>query len=252
MPGAARANHYNVRDRCQLWLQHVLQLKSSFMQECKQIPSFSACRETCDTWVQCQRLVKIARICTLSTISFPVHKHPPVVYIDTLVSFLLETQNWRELEDLVTVNKIAMATLSEPEKEIYLLSSAEIYVSSMWAFGGQFKLAFESLLVAHSLKLSESPIDVQNTCWIEDNLATIHGCLRDFDTAIKWIKRSRETWKCWSELAGVESKTPSLLMLRQGRILAHGRRLDEARAQLNEAMDGLLCAQPFVWAPEAT
>ena len=55
-PGAARANLYNVWDRCQLWLQHVLQLKSSFMQERKRDPSFSACRETCETWVQCQRL----------------------------------------------------------------------------------------------------------------------------------------------------------------------------------------------------
>ena len=56
-PGAARANLYNVWDRCQLWLQHVLQLKSSFMQERKRDPSFSACRETCETWVQCQRLL---------------------------------------------------------------------------------------------------------------------------------------------------------------------------------------------------
>ena len=57
--GGARANLYNVWDRCQLWLQHVLQLKRSFMQELKRDPSFSACRETCETWIQCQRLVKI-------------------------------------------------------------------------------------------------------------------------------------------------------------------------------------------------
>ena len=71
-PGASRANLYNVWDRCQLWLQHVLQLKTSFMQERKRDPSFSACRETCETWVQCQRLVKIAKIYQqfdLSTIS---------------------------------------------------------------------------------------------------------------------------------------------------------------------------------------
>lgn len=53
--GAARANLYNVWDKCQLWLQHVLQLKSSFLQERKRHPNFSACRETCETWVQCQR-----------------------------------------------------------------------------------------------------------------------------------------------------------------------------------------------------
>ena len=171
---------------------------------------------------------------------------------DNIVSFLLETQNWRELEDLVTVNKIAMATLFEPDKEIYLLSSTELHVSSMWAFRGQFKLSLESLLAAHSLKLSESPIDLQNTCWIEDNLATIHGCLQDFDTAIEWIERSCATWKCWSESADVDFKCPPLLMLTHGRILAHGRRLDEARTQLSEAMDGFLSAEPFVWAPAAT
>ena len=53
--GATRANLYNVWDKCQLWLQHVLQLKSRFLQERKRHPNFSACRETCETWVQCQR-----------------------------------------------------------------------------------------------------------------------------------------------------------------------------------------------------
>lgn len=61
-PGVVRANLYNVWDRCQLWLQHVLQLKRSFTQEQKWDPSFSASREACETWVQCQRLVKIAQI----------------------------------------------------------------------------------------------------------------------------------------------------------------------------------------------
>lgn len=173
------------------------------------------------------------------------------MYTDTAVSFLLETQNWRELEDLVNVNKIAMATLSEPGKEIYLLSSTEIHVASMWAFRGRFNTALESLLTAHSLKLAESIIDLQNTCWIEDNLATIYGCLGDFDTAIVWIKRSCATWKRWSESTGVEFKCPPLLKLTHGRILAHGGRLDEAREKLTEAMNGLLSAEPFVWAPTA-
>jgi hypothetical protein len=254
-PGVARANLYNVWDKCQVWLQHVLKLKSSFMQERKRDPSFSACKETCETWVQCQRLVKIAQMYQPSnsfTISFPFPKSLPVMRTDTAVSFLLETQNWRELEDLVTANKIAMATLSEPAKEIYLLSSTEIHVASMWAFRGRFKMALESLLTAYSLKLTESPIDLQNTCWIEDNLASIYGCLGDFSTAIEWIERSRATWKRWSQLTGVEFMCPPLLKLTHGRILTHGGRLGEARVQLTEAIDGLLSAEPFVWAPTAT
>ncbi|KAK2766901.1 hypothetical protein FQN54_006215 [Arachnomyces sp. PD_36] len=219
-PEAIRANLYNAWDKCQLWLPHVLQLKMSFMEERKRDPSFSACRETCETWVQCQR-------------------------------YLLETQNWPELEGLVDVNKIAMATLPEPDKEIYLLSSTEIHVSSMWAFRGRFKMALNSLQIAHDLKLTESPIDVQNTCWIADNLATIHGCLEDWDTAIQWVERSRTMWNLWSELTDAELKYPPLLKLTHGRILSHSGRHDEAWPQLIEAMDGFLCAEPFVWAPAA-
>lgn len=174
------------------------------------------------------------------------------MFTDATIRFLLETQNWRELEDIVTINKIAMATLPEPDKEIYLLSSTEIHVASMWAFRGLFKMALKSLLTAHSLKLAEPHIDLQNTCWIEDNLASIYGCLRDFDTAVEWIERSRATWKHWSESTSLEFKCPPLLNLTHGRILAHGGRLDEARMQLTEAMDGLLAAKPFVWAPTAT
>lgn len=55
IPGATRANLYNAWDKCQLWLQHVLQLKSIFIQERNQNPNFTACRETCEMWVQCQR-----------------------------------------------------------------------------------------------------------------------------------------------------------------------------------------------------
>lgn len=122
----------------------------------------------------------------------------------------------------------------------------------MWAFRGRFKIALRSLLAAHSLKLAESPIDLQNICWIEDNLATIYGCLGDFDLAIEWIERSRVTWGRWSESAGVEFECPPLIKLTHGRILTHGGRLNEARVQLTEAIDGLLSAEPLVWAPIAT
>ena len=54
-----------------------------------------------------------------------------------------------------------------------------------------------------------------------------------------------------SESTGVEFKSPPLLKLTHGRILAHVGRLDETREKLTEAMDGLLSAEPFVWAPTA-
>ena len=120
------------------------------------------------------------------------------------------------------------------------------------SFRGRFKMALKSLLTAHSLKLAESTIDLQNICWIEDNLASIYGCLGDFDTAIVWNERSHATWKRWSESTGVEFKCPPLLKLTRGRILTHGGRLDESREQLTEAVGGLLSAEPFVWAPTAT
>lgn len=164
----------------------------------------------------------------LSAILSPFPKSPPIMYTDAAVSYLLETQNWRELEDLVIVNKIAIATLPEPDKEIYLLLSTEIHVASMWAFRGRFNMALKSLLTAHDLKLSESPIDLQNICWIEDNLATIYGCLGDFDAAIEWIERSRATWKPWSNSTGTKFKCPPLLKLTHGRLLTHVGRLDEA------------------------
>ena len=55
--GTAMPNLYNLWDTCQVWLEHVLHLKSSFMQERKRDPGFRACMETCEMWVQCQRSV---------------------------------------------------------------------------------------------------------------------------------------------------------------------------------------------------
>lgn len=113
-------------------------------------------------------------------------------------------------------------------------------------------MALESLLTAHSLKQTETPIDLQNITWIKDNLASIYGCLGDFDTAIEWIESSCTTWKRWAESTGAEFKCPPLLKLTHGRLLAHGGRLHDARMLLTEAIDGVLCAEPFVWAPTAT
>lgn len=113
-------------------------------------------------------------------------------------------------------------------------------------------MALQSLLAAQSLKLAESSINLQNICWIEDNLATIYRCLGDFDLAIEWIERSHTTWKFWSVLTSVEVKCPPLIKLTHGGILTHGGRLNEARVQLIEAIDGFLSAEPLFWSPIAT
>ncbi|KAI6783831.1 uncharacterized protein J7T54_001707 [Emericellopsis cladophorae] len=122
----------------------------------------------------------------------------------------------------------------------------------MWAFRARFKLALESLQTAHGLKLPESPIELQNLCWMEDKMASIYGYLGDHKMGLEWIERSLETWRRWSESTGAALACPPLLKLTHGRILAHGGWLDEARFQLTEAIDGLLSAKPLVWAPTAS
>jgi len=56
-PDNNKAMLYDVWDQCRLWLQHVLQLKNSFVMERRRDSVFHACTETCATWVQCQRSV---------------------------------------------------------------------------------------------------------------------------------------------------------------------------------------------------
>ena len=69
----------------------------------------------------------------------------------------------------------------------------------------------------------------------------------EFDTAIKLVKRSYTTGRRWSKSEGVEFKCRPLLKLTHGGILTHGGKLDEARVELTDAVDGLLSAEPFVW-----
>lgn len=91
-PGVVRANLYNVWNKCQLWLQHLLQLKCSFREERKRDPRFSASREACETWVQCQMLAKIAQLyqqTSSSTISSTFQSlFPLCILIPLLASFL--------------------------------------------------------------------------------------------------------------------------------------------------------------------
>lgn len=216
-PNNNKAVLYDVWSRCQQWLQHVLHLKNSFRKERSRDTGFYACKETCATWVQCQR-------------------------------FLLEQQNWTELEDLVTVNKIAMSTLPEQDSELYMLSATETHIAQMWARQGRFRIALESMLTARNIKLSASRVELQNVSYTEDHIGNFYASMGELDLALEWLKRSASTWQRWSESAGIEFHRPPLQRLSEGIALTYRRQFNEAAIELNQTLDEVMESEPFLWA----
>ncbi|KXH65594.1 hypothetical protein CSAL01_03236 [Colletotrichum salicis] len=190
------ATMYNMWEQCQLWVQHVLQLKNCFRLEKRRDPGFYACTKTCAMWAQCGR-------------------------------FLLEQQTFPELEDLVEVGKLALATLPEQDPELYNLTSPETYITQIWARRGRYRLAIEVMVSARNVKLTAPQEDHQNSSWMANNISCFYSCLGEYETALEWQEISR--------------------VYGQGRTLAYMKKCDEARGHIDESLEDMMTSKPVTW-----
>jgi hypothetical protein len=147
----------------------------------------------------------------------------------------------------VTVNKVALSTLSTQDPELYMLSATESHVSQMWGHQGRYRIAIESMLTARNIKLSATQVDLQNVSWTEDNNAILYSCIGDLDTALEWSQRCRATWEKSSRDEGLPVKWPPMQRLTYGRTLSYAKRYDEARRELMQVIEELLVIEPLIW-----
>ncbi|KAK1720838.1 Tetratricopeptide-like helical [Colletotrichum lupini] len=215
-PDGKTATMYNVWEQCQLWVQHVLQLKNCFRLERRRNPGFYACTKTCAMWAQCGR-------------------------------FLLEQQTWPELEDLVEIGKLALATLPEQDPELYNLTSPDTYIAQMWARRGHYRLAIEVMVSARNMKLKAPQEDHQNLSWMANNISAFYSCLGEYKTALEWQETSRVSWKRWAKSENVEFHWHPNQRYGKGRTLAYMKRYDEARTDIDESLEDMLTTKPVIW-----
>ncbi|UQC89508.1 uncharacterized protein CLUP02_15039 [Colletotrichum lupini] len=166
---------------------------------------------------------------------------------DSLLWFLLEQQTWPELEDLVEIGKLALATLPEQDPELYNLTSPDTYIAQMWARRGHYRLAIEVMVSARNMKLKAPQEDHQNLSWMANNISAFYSCLGEYKTALEWQETSRVSWKRWAKSENVEFHWHPNQRYGKGRTLAYMKRYDEARTDIDESLEDMLTTKPVIW-----
>ncbi|KAK1506881.1 hypothetical protein CTAM01_03213 [Colletotrichum tamarilloi] len=161
--------------------------------------------------------------------------------------FLLEQQTWPELEDLVEIGKLALATLPEQDPELYNLTSPDTYIAQMWARRGHYRLAIEVMVSARNMKLKAPQEDHQNLSWMANNISAFYSCLGEYKTALEWQETSRVAWERWAKSENVEFHWHPNQRYGKGRTLAYMKRYDEARTDIDESLEDMLTTKPVIW-----
>ncbi|KAK1531177.1 hypothetical protein CPAR01_10826 [Colletotrichum paranaense] len=161
--------------------------------------------------------------------------------------FLLEQQTWPELEDLVEIGKLALATLPEQDHELYNLTSPDTYIAQMWARRGHYRLAIEVMVSARNMKLKAPQEDHQNLSWMANNISAFYSCLGEYKTALEWQETSRVSWELWAKSENVEFHWHPNQRYGKGRTLAYMKRYDEARTDIDESLEDMLTTKPVIW-----
>ncbi|KAG7048683.1 Tetratricopeptide-like helical [Colletotrichum scovillei] len=163
------------------------------------------------------------------------------------VGFLLEQQTWPELEDLVEVGKLALATLPEQDPELYNLTSPDTYIAQMWARRGHYRLAIEVMVSARNMKLKAPQDDHQNLSWMANNISAFYSCLGEYETALEWQGTSRTSWERWAKSENVEFHWHPNQRYGRGRTLAYMKRYDEARTDIDISLEDMMTTKPVIW-----
>ncbi|KAJ0323159.1 hypothetical protein COL5a_008379 [Colletotrichum fioriniae] len=161
--------------------------------------------------------------------------------------FLLEQQTWPELEDLVEVGKLALATLPEQDPELYNLTSPGTYIGQMWARRGHYRLAIEVMVSARNMKLKAPQEDHQNLSWMANNISAFFSCLGEYETALEWQETSKVSWERWAKSENVEFHWHPNQRYGKGRTLAYMKRYDEARTDIDESLEDMMTTKPVIW-----
>ncbi|EXF75842.1 hypothetical protein CFIO01_07877 [Colletotrichum fioriniae PJ7] len=171
----------------------------------------------------------------------------PFIPADFSSRFLLEQQTWPELEDLVEVGKLALATLPEQDPELYNLTSPDTYIGQMWARRGHYRLAIEVMVSARNMKLKAPQEDHQNLSWMANNISAFFSCLGEYETALEWQETSKVSWERWAKSENVEFHWHPNQRYGKGRTLAYMKRYDEARTDIDESLEDMMTTKPVIW-----
>ncbi|KAI1114464.1 P-loop containing nucleoside triphosphate hydrolase protein [Nemania sp. NC0429] len=214
------AQMYHTWDTCSLFLSQVLSLRDCFREEKKNDQNFSALMLYCDLNNACQR-------------------------------YLIETNGYNDLLELVEVNALAMPTIPEQPRNIQVDLEGSLASHTGQALGrvGRLHEGVVKLRLAYDLYCTDEPRNLREEAWCAENLADGLASLNKFSEAVAFQEKARDCWLEWAR-GNSEDKTewPAILKWGMGNNLVWAGPVSRAQDVLLEGLDQLESAKPYNWA----
>ncbi|KAI0545208.1 pfs domain-containing protein [Xylaria curta] len=207
---------YDQWAQCNALLQHVIYLKDCFKACRSSEKNFKASLEFCELLTECQR-------------------------------YLYESNAFNDLEDMCSVNLIAVGTLDNQQKIRELLPHIYSQQANMYESLGNVKKAIELNTKGYQIRLDENPIK-QPLCYgFEANLGYTYNTANDHKVALEWFEKARNRWVKFVNKSDDKSSYPTVLKKNIARCFVHMGNLSEARSLLDTAIAEFKINEPFNW-----
>ncbi|KAI9668929.1 MAG: hypothetical protein M1829_005241 [Trizodia sp. TS-e1964] len=217
---AELAQMYHLWKSCALYLPHVLSLRDAFREEKKANPSFSALMLFCDLNNACQR-------------------------------YLIETNGYNDLLDLLEVNAMAISTIPPQPRSIQidLEGGLASHTGQALARIGRAEEGVKHLRRAYELFATDQPRNLQEEAWCTENLADGIASTNNFQEAVALQEKARDHWLEWARDNSEDQKEwPAILKWGMGNNMIWAGQNQRSRDILTQGLAQLKAAKPYNWA----
>jgi tetratricopeptide (TPR) repeat protein len=166
----------------------------------------------------------------------------------TTHSYLLELHAFRELDDMIKANSIALETLPEEDRTIDLQASLPSHLGLMQVRIGEPLEALAAAKLSHDIRLRDVPLDHKELAWAESNIGNVFTSANDYETALEWYGKARDRWQACAKDQGLPVDWPPVMKTNVGRCLIYAKDFKQARSLLVESLEQLKATVPLNWA----
>lgn len=166
-------------------------------------------------------------------------------------SYLIETNGYNDLLDLLEVNSMAIRTIHLQERSTQIELEGDLASHSGQALVrvGRTQEGVEQLELAYELFSTEQPRNLREEAWCAENLADGIASMNNFREAVALQEKARQHWLQWAK-DNSEDKTewPAILKWGMGTNIVRAGQTHRERNILTQGLSQLEAAKPYNWA----
>lgn len=166
-------------------------------------------------------------------------------------SYLIETNGYNDLLDLLEVNAMAIPTIPPQPSSIQIDLEGELASHSGQALArvGKVEEGVKQLKLSYEIFAKAQPRNLREEAWCAENLADGIASTNNFQEAVRFQEKARELWLAWAE-DNSEDKTewPAVLKWGMGTNLIWAGQNHYSRDILTQGLAQLESVKPYNWA----